>query len=69
MPTLKQELIHGIKDDVVPVEMSRSYRDVKGKRGEDVELIEIADAGHFDLIDPQSMAWRLVEKTILKMLG
>jgi acetyl esterase/lipase len=64
-----QRLIHGAKDDIVPVEMSRSYREVKKKRGEDVQLIEIADAGHFELIDPQSKAWGAVQETVLKLLA
>ena len=69
MPHLVQRLIHGVKDDIVPIEMSRHYRDAKKKRGENVELIELANADHFDVIDPQSKAWPIVEKTILKILG
>jgi acetyl esterase/lipase len=64
-----QRLIHGAKDDIVPVEMSRNYRDIKRKGGEDVRLIEIADAGHFELIDPQSKAWATVLETVLKLLA
>ena len=69
MPHLVQRLIHGVKDDIVPIEMSRHYRDAKKKRGENVELIELANADHFDVIDPQAKAWPIVEKTILKILG
>ncbi len=68
MPAVVQKLIHGTKDNVVPIEMSRHYRDMKKQRKENVELIEIADADHFDVIDPQSKAWPTVEKTVLKML-
>jgi acetyl esterase/lipase len=64
-----QILIHGAKDDIVPVEMSRSYRALKKKRGEDVQLVEIADAGHFELIDPQSTAWATVQAAVLKLLA
>ncbi len=68
MPHVLQRLIHGVKDDIVPIEMSRHYRDAKKKRGESVELVEIAEAGHFEVIDPQSKAWPVIEKTVLAML-
>ena len=69
MPHLVQRLIHGVKDDIVPITLSRHYRDEKKKRGEDVELTDLPNADHFDVIDPQSKAWPTVEKAILKMLG
>lgn len=69
MPRMEQSLIHGEKDDIVPLEISRHYRDVKKKRGEDVELIEIRYADHFDVIDPQSKAWTVVQKTVMKILA
>jgi acetyl esterase/lipase len=48
-PVVQITLVHGTDDDTVPVAMSRAF-----KAG---RLIEIAGAGHFDLIDPQSFAW------------
>src|SRR5579864_9332189 len=52
----RQWLIHGSADDTVPPALSRSYVSAKQKRRpkEDVHLLEIAGAGHFDLIDPRS---------------
>src|SRR4029077_9613216 len=52
-------LIHGTKDDIVPVSFSRNY--VQTKSSGNVNLIEIAGADHFDLIDPRSAAWKQVE--------
>ena len=69
MPHVVQKLIHGTKDDVVPIEMARHYRNLKKKRGEHVELIEIPDSGHFDVIDPQSAAWVTVQKAVSKLLA
>ena len=54
----RQWLIHGSDDDTVPVAFSRDYFTVKKKRGENVELVEIAKCGHFDLIDPRSEAFK-----------
>lgn len=73
IPQARQWLIHGSIDDVVPAEFSRRYVAEKQKsdhrQKEDAHLIEVADAGHFDLIDPQSRAWKHVEKTVHQLLS
>ena len=66
--TARQWVIHGSADDAVPPGFSRDYYQHKKKRGEDVNLIEIEDAGHFDLIDPRSSTWSQVERTVLGAL-
>jgi acetyl esterase/lipase len=69
--TARQRLIHGSADDIVPPDFSRDYVDVKRKRSgatkEDASLLEIAGAGHFDLIDPRTTAWKDVERTVLQL--
>jgi len=62
-------LIHGAADDVVPPDFSRRYVEKKKKRSENVHLLEIENAGHFELIDPRSTAWKQVEKTVLDLLS
>ena len=62
IPRVRQVLVHGTKDDVVPPELSRDYVKRKSKAGEHVSLHEPAGAGHFELIDPESDAWKTVEK-------
>ena len=64
-----QWLIHGLKDDVVPSPYSRNYVEAKKAKGEDVHLLEIATADHFDLIDPRSAAWPRVESTVNHLLS
>jgi acetyl esterase/lipase len=70
IPRARQWLVHGQVDDDVPTSFSRDY--VAAKRAkqnrENVHLIEIAGAGHYDLIDPRSQAWRRVEETVLRLL-
>jgi hypothetical protein len=39
-----------------------------GKLKEDVNLLEIKGAGHFDVIDPRTEAWKRVEQTVLDLL-
>jgi pimeloyl-ACP methyl ester carboxylesterase len=56
----KQWLIHGTEDEVVPNDFSRRCVELKKKRGEDVQLVEVPKCGHFDLIDPHGEPWKEV---------
>jgi acetyl esterase/lipase len=73
IPQARQWLIHGSADDVVPPVFSRDYAAAKqkrtGKEKEDVRLLEISSAGHFDVIDPRTAAWKQVEQTVLDLLA
>ena len=68
LPKTRQRLIHGTADDVIPPAFSRDYATAKhklhGHQREDVHLLEISGAGHYDLIDPRSKAWEQVQKTV-----
>ncbi len=68
MPKMPQRLIHGINDDIVPIEISRRYRDAKQKLGEPVKLVEVAHAGHFELIDPRTEAWKPVAAAVRDLI-
>jgi acetyl esterase/lipase len=69
IPQVRQWLIHGSGDDIVPPAFSRDYVAAKqkrtGKEQEDPHLLEIPNAGHFDLIDPRTQAWKQVEEAVL----
>jgi len=71
IPQAKQWLVHGTVDDTVPVEFSRDYVAAKQKRTakekEDVHLLEIAGAGHFEVIDPHSPAWKQIEDLVQRL--
>lgn len=60
----KQWMVHGSVDDIVPPAFSRDYVSAKAKAKEDVRLLEIAGAGHFDLVDPRTEAWKKVEEVV-----
>jgi len=53
-----QWLVHGAEDDVVPVAFSQNYVQAKVKTKEDARLVEIAGAGHFEVVDPRAEAGR-----------
>ncbi len=58
VPTL---LVHGTRDDRVPIAQSRDYLRSASAAGDPCTLLEL-DADHFDLIDPRSAAWtRIVD--------
>ena len=66
-PKVRTVLVHGDRDDVVPVRMSREFvRSTKSSPRP--ELIELPGADHFDLIDPESMAWPKVRDCVLELL-
>jgi pimeloyl-ACP methyl ester carboxylesterase len=63
---LRQVLIHGTADDIVPLEMSKHYRATACHAGDhQVFLKKVQDAGHFDMIDPTSPQWQQVFKRII----
>lgn len=50
-------LVHGNRDDRVPVQASRDFADAAVAAGDQVRLVELPGVEHFGLIDPQSRAW------------
>ena len=58
-PRVPTTSVHGMSDDLVPAEHSRSLQD-----GELVEVIS-PDAGHFDLLDPGRAPWEVAVQRIV----
>jgi len=63
-----ERLLHGTRDDVVPIEISRRFQAAAAAAGDNTRLIELPDAGHFDLIDPRTHAWGSVEAAVLDLV-
>ena len=55
-----QRVLHGRADDVVPFEMSERFVHVS----KNAHLVPFEGAGHFDLIDPRSPIWPVVQKNM-----
>lgn len=53
-------ILHGDKDDRVPLQHSRDFAKEKG-----ASLMEISGADHFALLDPESLAFDLILHTLL----
>jgi acetyl esterase/lipase len=50
-------LLHGDNDEIVPIELSERYREAATAQGDDVTLLALPGADHFELIDPASLVW------------
>lgn len=57
-------LIHGVKDNVVPIEISKRYEAAARKAGDDARLITLPATGHSELIDPEALEFRVISSTI-----
>jgi acetyl esterase/lipase len=55
-----QLLVHGDRDDRVPLEQSLRYAQAARRAGDPVELAVVSGAGHAELVDPRSDAWQRV---------
>jgi acetyl esterase/lipase len=64
----RQRLVHGSADDIVPPSFSRDYAAAKQRAKEDAQLVAIAGAGHFEVVDPRSAAWKNVERVVVDTL-
>lgn len=53
-------ILHGGHDDRVPQQMSRDYTTRALAAGDSVTLDDLPTCGHFELIDPLSVAWPAV---------
>jgi acetyl esterase/lipase len=69
LPTgASQALVHGTIDDTVPVSQSEAYVEKAERLGDWPTLVKLNEAGHFDLIDPESEAWPAVARAVLSLL-
>jgi pimeloyl-ACP methyl ester carboxylesterase len=50
-------LVHGSRDDRVPIAMTFEYAERARASGDEVEVVELPATDHFAVIDPLSQAW------------
>ncbi|HET9769661.1 MAG TPA: alpha/beta hydrolase [Acidimicrobiia bacterium] len=55
-----QILAHAVDDGVVPVTQTTRYAEAARAAGDEVEVLELEQGGHFDLVDPATPAWEAV---------
>jgi acetyl esterase/lipase len=65
---VRQILIHGTEDEPVPASISTAYHAHAAALGDDVRLISLPGAGHFELIDPLAKEWPQVVQALASLL-
>lgn len=63
-----QLLVHGLLDDIVPPSQSRDYAVAARAAGDEVELLELAGADHFDVIEAGDPSWAAVVAWLERVL-
>jgi acetyl esterase/lipase len=66
---VRQRLIHGTEDDVVPFSLSEAYCREARARGDDAALVPLPGMGHFEPIDPRTAAWPAVLAAVRELCG
>ena len=61
-------LVHGTRDNLVPPEQSRAYGEAARTAGEEVELVLVDGADHFDVINPGHGSWTAVVERLPALL-
>ena len=61
---VRQIVISGSLDKIVPPAFGQDYAAAAAKKGDAVKEITIESAGHFELIDPTSDAWKTIRAEI-----
>lgn len=64
---VRQILFHGSHDQNVPIELSQRYAAAAQQCGDPVELVTLPGAGHFEVVDPQSREWPLIQEATLTL--
>ncbi|HSF14023.1 MAG TPA: alpha/beta hydrolase, partial [Vicinamibacteria bacterium] len=66
---VRQHLLHGALDPIVPVAFARDFAAASARAGDAVALTVVEDTGHFEPIAPTSKAWPAVRDAILDLAG
>ena len=66
---VKQVLINGLSDRIIPPDYARKYEADMRAKGDDVRVRFIPDSGHVELIAPETAAWSAAVEEIEKALG
>lgn len=64
-----QVLVHGLRDDIVPPNISERYLAAATRAGDDIRLRAIPAADHFAVIDPTTPAWAVIAEETRRLLG
>jgi pimeloyl-ACP methyl ester carboxylesterase len=63
-----QVLVHGTSDSNVPYTLSADYAARAAAAGDEAELVPLPGAGHFEIVDPHTPEWAIVQNATLRLL-
>lgn len=66
---IRQLLVHGDADDIVPPTQSTDYGQAARRAGDDVEIVVLEEVDHFDVADVDHSAWNTVAVWLAETLG
>jgi acetyl esterase/lipase len=66
---VEQLVLHGDRDDVASLELSRSYAAAAQAAGDPCELRVLHGVGHFEHLDPRSEAWAIARDRLATRLA
>jgi acetyl esterase/lipase len=70
LPEARIVLVSGTLDRLVPPYVAHDYASAHGLAGaERIERVDIAGAGHFDLVTPGTQAWQIVSQRIVQAVS
>ena len=61
---VRQLILHGSADQLVPIDLSRRYARAAGAAGDTIELIELPGTGHMEYLDPGSEAYATLRRRL-----
>ncbi len=65
---IRQAIVQGDGDTIIPTAMATDYAGAAKNKGDEVKLVVIEKAGHFEVVDPKSFAWTMVKDEVLSLL-
>lgn len=65
---VEQVIISGALDPIVPPALGMAYATKAQLAGDDVRVLTLEDAGHFELIDPTAPAWDVILAELERVL-
>jgi pimeloyl-ACP methyl ester carboxylesterase len=66
---VRQVLVHGLSDTVVPPSMSSDYQRSAREAGDDAIYVPVEGVSHRGLIDPTSAAWPVISGHIEQLFS
>jgi acetyl esterase/lipase len=63
-----QVLIQGTEDDQIPPDLPSRWAQTSHRLGDTVTVEMLPGASHFDVVDPESLAWSTVRNAIVKFV-